>query len=198
MEARFRHWIKKKKRLLRLFISQIRLFFSEMLDVNSRFWEIKSELRDINLQLQDIKVLFTLVRFSFNNNNNNHLLHLYSAFLGTQSTLHRRRESPQPPPMCRIHLDDATAAILRQNTHHTPAYWCRGDKVMKPIGVWGLLGGHDGQRPMGKFGQDAGVTPLLFFEGHPGIFNDHRETGPRFKVSSEGQVSLSLYWGFNF
>ncbi len=23
----------------------------------------------------------------------------------------------------------------------------------------------------GKFGQDAGVTPLLFFEGHPGIFN---------------------------
>ncbi len=28
---------------------------------------------------------------------------------------------------------------------------------------------------MVKFGQDAGVTPLLFFEGHPGIFNDHRE-----------------------
>ncbi len=23
---------------------------------------------------------------------------------------------------------------------------------------------------MGKFGQDAGVTPLLFFEGHPGIY----------------------------
>jgi len=22
-----------------------------------------------------------------------------------------------------VHLDDATAAILRQNTHHTPAYW---------------------------------------------------------------------------
>ncbi len=34
----------------------------------------------------------------------------------------------------------------------------------------GLLGGHCGQRPMGKFGQGAGVTPLLFFEGHPGIF----------------------------
>ncbi len=30
---------------------------------------------------------------------------------------------------------------------------------------------------MGEFGQDAGVTPLLFFEGHPGIFNDHRESG---------------------
>ncbi len=57
------------------------------------------------------------------NNNNNNLLHLYSAFLGTQSTLNRRGVSPQPPPVCSIHLDDATAAILRQNAHHTPAYW---------------------------------------------------------------------------
>ncbi len=32
---------------------------------------------------------------------------------------------------------------------------------------WEILGGHDGQRPMGEFGQ---VTPLLFFEGHPVIF----------------------------
>ncbi len=61
---------------------------------------------------------------------------------------------------------------------------------MKPISVRGWLGGHDGQRPMGKFGQDAGVTPLLFFEGHPGIFNDHRESGPRFNVSSEGRCFL--------
>ncbi len=65
------------------------------------------------------------------------LLHLYSAFLGTQSALHRKGEPPQPPPMCSIHLDDATAAILRQNAHHTPAYWCREDRVMKPINVWG-------------------------------------------------------------
>ncbi len=33
------------------------------------------------------------------------------------------------------------------------------ETVMKPVSVWGSLGGHDGQRPMGKFGQDAGVTP---------------------------------------
>ncbi len=33
----------------------------------------------------------------------------------------------------------------------------------------------------------AGVTPLLFFEGHPGIFNDHRESGPQFNVSFERQ-----------
>ncbi len=35
--------------------------------------------------------------------------------------------------------------------------------MMKPISVWGRLGGHDGQRPMGEFVKDAGVTPLLFF-----------------------------------
>ncbi len=51
----------------------------------------------------------------------------------------------------------------------------------------GWLGVHDGQRPMGKFGLDAGVTPLLFFEGHSGIFNDHRESGPRFNIASEGR-----------
>ncbi len=45
--------------------------------------------------------------------------------------------SPQPPPMCSFHLDDAMAAISRQNAHHTPAYWWRGDRMMKPISVWG-------------------------------------------------------------
>ncbi len=91
---------------------------------------------------------------SFKKKNNNNLLHLYNAFLGTQSTLHRRggRGSPQSPPMSSIHLDDATAAVLHQNAHHRPAYLWRGDRVMKPISVWGWLGGHDGQRPMGKFG----------------------------------------------
>jgi len=38
----------------------------------------------------------------------------------------------------------------------------------------------------------VGVTSLLFFEGHPGIFNEHRVSGPRFNVSSGGQCSLSL------
>ncbi len=134
---------------------------------------------------------------------NLHKLHLYSAFLGTQSALHRRGESPQTLPVCSIHLDDATVAILRQNAHHTPAYWWRGDRVMKPISVRWWLGGHDGQRPMGKFGQDAGVTPIPHpFKGHPGIFNDHRVSGPRFNVSSEGHANKqlvisenwSLYW----
>ncbi len=115
------------------------------------------------------------------------ICYIYIALFKALKALYIQGGSPRPPPMCSSHLDDATAAILRQNAHHTPAYWWRGDRVMKPISVWGWLGGHDGQRPMGKFGQDAGVTPLLFFEGHPGIFNDHRESGPRFNVSSEGQ-----------
>ncbi len=58
---------------------------------------------------------------------------------------------------------------------------------MKPISVWELLGGHDGKRAMGKFGKEAGVTPLIFFDGPPGIFNDHRESGPRFNISLEGR-----------
>ncbi len=28
---------------------------------------------------------------------------------------------------------------------------------------------------MGVFGQDAGVTRLLVFEGHPGIFTEHSQ-----------------------
>ncbi len=57
--------------------------------------------------------------------------------------------------------------------------------------VLGLLGGHDDQRPIGKFGQDAEVTPLLFSKG---IFNDHRESGPRFNVSCEGRC----FWQYSF
>ncbi len=65
---------------------------------------------------------------------------------------------------------------------------------MKPISVWGLLGGHDGHDggQWGKFGQEARITPLIYFERHPGIFNDHRESGPRFSVSSEGQCFFTV------
>ncbi len=125
---------------------------------------------------------------------NNNKLHLYSAFLDTQSALHCEGESPHSPPVCSIHLDDATAAILRQNAHHTPAYWWRGDRVMKPISVWGLLGGHDGQEANDQIWQGCqGYTLLFFFfKGHPGIFNDHRDSGPRFNVSSEGRCFVAV------
>ncbi len=37
-----------------------------------------------------------------------------------------------------------------------------------------------------------GHTSTLF-KGHPGIFfNDHRESGPQFNVSSEGQCLLTV------
>ncbi len=61
------------------------------------------------------------------------MMHLYSALLCI--AVHPKRftimcvcvcgggVSPQPPPVCSIHLDDATAATgqRRQCAHHTPA-----------------------------------------------------------------------------
>ncbi len=119
------------------------------------------------------------------------LLHyIYIALLSTKSALRCQGVSPHPPSVCSIHLDDATAAIVHQNVPpHTSLLVERRPSEAVNQQIWGLLGGHDGQRPMGKFGQDAEVTPLLFFERH-GILNDHRESGPRFNVSSEGLCFL--------
>ncbi len=109
--------------------------------------------------------MFGLYGYTFNNNNNNNLLHLHSTCLGTQSAfISSITTSVQHlPGWC----DDSH--IAPECPPYT-AYCWRGDRVMKPISVWGWLGDRDGQRPMGKFGQDAGVTPLLFFEWHRGIF----------------------------
>ncbi len=89
---------------------------------------------------------------------------LYCVWLYTQSALQSYEGvSLQPPPVCSIHLDDATAATAqrRQCAHHTPAtggeerdranqvdgdYW----EAMIDKGQWR------------EFGQDTGVTPLLF------------------------------------
>ncbi len=75
------------------------------------------------------------------------MMHLYGALLCI--VVHPKRftimggVSPQPPPVCSIHMDDATAAT-----------------------------GH------------RGYNPTLYEKCH-GFFNDHRESGPRFNVSSE-------------
>ncbi len=61
--------------------------------------------------------------------------------------------------------DDTTAAIVRQNTPHTPDYWWRGDRD-EANQCMGMIR-RPGQRQVGEFGQDTGVTSLLFFEGHP-------------------------------
>ncbi len=55
------------------------------------------------------------------------MMHLYSALLCI--AIHPKRftimwgVTPQPPPVCSIHLDDATAATgqRRRCAHHTPA-----------------------------------------------------------------------------
>ncbi len=86
---------------------------------------------------------------------NNNLLHLYSAFLGTQ--ISSTTTNVQHPPGC----DGSHIGHIYQTAHHTPAYWWRGDSDdwwSQSVYVWGWLGGHDVQRPMGKFDQDAGVT----------------------------------------
>ncbi len=50
---------------------------------------------------------------------------------------------------------------------------------------WGLLGGHDRQGPVeGIWPGHRGYTPTLYEKCH-GIFNNHRESEPRFNVSSE-------------
>ncbi len=37
-----------------------------------------------------------------------------------------------------------------------------------------------------------GLNPYSFFEGHPGIVNEHRESGPRLNVSSERRCLLTV------
>ncbi len=72
----------------------------------------------------------TMVQFTIGYSMNewmNERMHLYRALLCI--ALQPKRftitwgVSPQPPPVCSIHLDDATAATgqQRQCTHHTPA-----------------------------------------------------------------------------
>ncbi len=100
--------------------------------------------------------------------------------------------SPQPPPVCSIHLDDATAATgqWRQCTHHTPA--TDGERVIEPIKWMGII-----RRPWltrasgGNLARTPGLHPTLYEKCH-GIFNDHRESGPRFNVSSERRCLLTV------
>ncbi len=109
--------------------------------------------------------------------------------------------SPQPPPVCSIHLDDATAATgqRRQCAHHTPA--TDGEREIEPIKWMGII-----RRPLltrasgGNLARTPGLHPTLY-EKCRGIFNDHRESGPRFNVSSErrmedngGQINLDCMW----
>ncbi len=68
---------------------------------------------------------------------NEWMMHLYSALCIVVHPKHftiMGGVSPQPPPVCSIHLDDATAATgqRRQCAHHTRYRW-RGERVIEPI-----------------------------------------------------------------
>ncbi len=96
--------------------------------------------------------------------------------------------SPQPPPVCSIHLDDAMAATgqRHQCAHHTPA--TGGEREIEPIKWMGII-----RRPWltrasgGNLARTPGLHPTLYKMCH-GIFNDHRESGPQFNVSSERRI----------
>ncbi len=100
---------------------------------------------------------------------------LYCVLLYTQSAVQScggGGGSPQPPPVCSIHLVDAMAATGQwlQCAHHTPA-----------------TGGEEREIVPIKW---MGIIRWLWLTRASGgnlvrIFNDHRESGPRFNVSSE-------------
>ncbi len=70
-------------------------------------------------------------------------MHLYSALLCI--TVHPKRfrimrgggVSPQPPPVCSIHLDDATAATGQRSPH--ASYKWKGERVIEPIKWIGII-----------------------------------------------------------
>ncbi len=72
------------------------------------------------------------------------MMHLYSALLCI--AVHPKRftimcgVSPQPPPVCSIHLDDATAATgqRRHCAHHTPATGGE-EREIEPIKWMGII-----------------------------------------------------------
>ncbi len=124
-------------------------------------------------------------------NNNIFFLHLYSAFLGTQSALHSKggissstTSVQHPPGWC-----DGSHIALERPPHTSllverRQWWSQSvDMGIVRRPWWSEANGQiwPGCR---------GNNPTLFFEGHPGIFNDHRESGPRFNVSSERRYIL--------
>ncbi len=75
---------------------------------------------------------------------------------------------------------------------HTSYRW-RGEREIEPIKWMGII-----RRPWltrasgGNLARTPGLHPTLYEKCH-GIFNDHRESGPRFNVSSEYCLILSRW-----
>ncbi len=104
-------------------------------------------------------------------------MHLYSALLCI--AVH--------PKCFTITWDGCHRPMAPVRSPHTCYRW-RGERVIEPIKWMGII-----RRPcltrvytlkVGIWPGHRGYTPTLY-EKCPGIFNDHRESGPRFNVSSE-------------
>ncbi len=85
----------------------------------------------------------------------------------------------------------AATGQRRQCAHHTPATGGE-ERVIEPIKWMGII-----RRPWlirtsgGNLARTPGLHPTLYEKCH-GIFNDHRESGPQFNVSSERRSLLTV------
>ncbi len=71
---------------------------------------------------------------------------------------------------------------------HTSYRW-RGERVIEPIKWMGIIRGPWLIRTSGgNLARTPGLHPTLY----DGIFNDHRESGPQFNVSSEKRCLLTV------
>ncbi len=141
------------------------------------------------------------------NNLNKWMRHLYSALLCI--VVHPKRftimwgVSPQPPPVCSIHLDDTTAATgqRHQCTHHTPATGGE-EREREPIKWMGII-----RRPWlirtsgGNLARTPGLRPyslrwvswdffLMTTESQDLGLTSHPKDGAFYSIESP-----SLYWG---
>ncbi len=84
--------------------------------------------------------------------------------------------------------------LLKHNNNLWNRWWSQSV-------LCGMIEGHDGQRVMGKYGQDAGVTPLLFFRRNSrdsGIFNDPQRVRTSGLTSSSKGCQTSVQFQLRF
>ncbi len=110
--------------------------------------------------------------------------------------------TPQPPPVCSIHLDDATAATgqRRQCAHHTPATGGE-EREIEPIKLMGIIRRPWLTRASGRnLARTPGLHPyslrwvswdfLMTTESQDLGLTSHPKDGAFYSI-----VSPSLYWG---
>ncbi len=153
-----------------------------------RFSDPESQLFSAILQMWFLECLWI----------NEWMMHLYSAFcvlLYTQSALQScggglsstTTSVQHPLGWC----DGCHRTTVPVRSPHTSYRW-RGERVIESIKWIGII-----RRPWlirasgGNLARTPGLHPTLYEKCH-GIFNDHRESGPRFNGSSERRCLLTV------